>query len=546
MLRRVWGLGRHYHSKRMRTHQSTIARLDNVFKPIESAFEDSPSGDPSSGSYARKRKEEQFTKAHSYITKYIEAMSIGSPRTSGQFKAMIGKKPLAPLFLDQMKPKVRFITSAIEEDQLPLATLPEIAVVGRSNSGKSSLVNAIVGTRCCQVVNKPGSTKELFFYKVGDPPLLSLVDVPGFGFAYADAKTRSQWAEFSLWYLRARRNLRLVLLVVDARHGFADSDLELISFFSKNKIDYRVIANKCDLVEAGVLGKRLTVMGADIGVRENDILNHVVPVSALRGQGIEKIRAICEKVKLQRDVVIAGKRRLVIDLLEERRLRKAQLRSDREARRKEELVDTFGDQTDEEKEKDVIGSSDEGRNCYTAEPDAYRPDAQSIIKRETAGLAVGTDIRFLEPENFVSKDEIDNLGLRHGGHRADLPAPVNGNTNYTAEMKLGYELGWKMKLDLGPIPETGGEAQPERSSERDTHNVSALGFISTFNPPTVPKGIDRWKVTGLKPHIKTSRFKARPETAKFVVDEAKGARKDTPKQKRRWGNSFTSRKEAVS
>ena len=494
---------RQYHSRRMRTHQSTLTRLDNIFKPIESMFEDSvdPSGF-SSGRYAQKRREEKLARPLPCISRYLESKGLGSPKTSAEFRALVGSKPLAVRFLDQLKPKAKFITGALKEQDLPLATLPEVAVVGRSNVGKSSLINGIVGTRCCEVKNSPGSTKELIFYRVGDPPLISFVDVPGFGFAYESESTRTQWAEFSLWYLRARRNLRCVILVTDARHGLADSDLELISFFKKNKINFKIVLNKCDLVERSVLGKRLSVLFRDLAIPESQYFNHIVPVSALRRVGLEQIRSICELYKLKRDVVIGGNRRQVIDLLEERRLRRQQKRKS---------------------DNPVLPPNE---SASEMEQRAYKPDATSIVKRgpTSESCELGGDMKILGFEDFVSDDEIINLGIRGGSRRSDVPAPdpETENTNYEAKMKLNHSLDWKTQLELDSSNDAtvyGSELKSQKKSDVIQQDVSALGFIS-FDDNTsksVPKGIKKWKVMGMKPVIKTSRKKPKPETAHRIL-----------------------------
>ena len=534
-------LARAYHSRRMRTHQSTIARLDNVFQPIQSLFEDNDETSGSAGRYARKRAEEQLTRTPSFITKYIEAFGLGSPRTASAFRSLVGRKRPAVRFLDQLRPKSRFIAAAMQEAELPLATLPEIAVVGRSNAGKSTLINAIVGSRCCDVRNKPGSTQQLAFYRIGDPPLLTLVDLPGFGFAYADAATRSQWAEFSLWYLRARRSLRCVLLVVDARHGLADSDLEMISFMRSHKHEFRIVVNKTDLVEAGTLGKRLAVIGKDLNVPDSQLLDRVLPVSALRHQGLERLRSVCEQFKLKRQVTVAGgATRAVADLLEARRLRKAQQRTDRAERQEKLKSEIFGLESVPERKLRRRKLAPDASNCYEAEPDAYNPDELSIVKR-VSGEPIG-DVRMLDFENFVSEDEINNLGLKGGRHKTDVPAPVPGeeNTHYEAQMKLNHELGWKMKLDLEVTPTWSSVVEP--SDSKTAEEVSALGYISTYNPESVPKGIQKWKVAGLKPTIKTSRRKAPLDTAASLKKDAMKLSAETrDKQPRRWRNSFTNR-----
>ena len=508
-----------YHSRRMRGHQSVAAKLDNIFKPIETLFESSDNPSTSSGSYSAKRKEERFTRPLPSVVRYLEQHTIGSPRTRTEFRSLVSKKHLAVDFLNQLKPKTKFIASALKVDDIPLANFPEIAVVGRSNCGKSSLINAIVGTRCCQVVNKPGSTESLNFYRIGDPPLLMFVDVPGFGFSYSSESDRDIRNELALWYLRSRRNLRCVVLVADARHGLSDCDRELVTFFKNNKIKFFVAVNKCDLVESKDLAQRLTVIGRDLEISPDTLLDRVVPVSALRRLGIDKIRRLCEQFKLERSVVVKGEEKMVNDLLESRRLQK-------NARHKSKV--SLADF------KDPVGlhdcdepQSDEG-TCVgfsETEPAAYRPDEKSILKR--VGEESDEEIRILDVEDFVSKDEELNLGMRGGRKRADLPPPSQDTeTQYEVQMKLNHQLDWKMRLELdtghsgqGKVTR-GDKRRPEHHREDD---VSALGFISThnagrsINESVAVTGTDKWKLPGLKPTTKTSKFKKPKDTAMQIV-----------------------------
>ena len=510
----------------MRHHQSMLAQLDNIFKPIESLFEtrNGPDNSPSSpsGSYAAKRREEKSTRPLPSIVRYLEQYSIGSPRTRGEFRSLVSKKPLAARFLDQLKPRTKFLASALGEDQLPLATFPEIAVVGRSNTGKSTLINAIVGTRCCQVVDKPGSTEKLNFYRIGDPPMMVFVDVPGFGFSYGSAAGRDLRNEFALWYLRSRRNLRCVILVVDARHGLSDCDRELITFFKNNKVKYFIAVNKCDLVDSKDLAQRLTVIGRDLEIPQDRVLDRIVPVSGLRLLGVDKLRSICEKFKLERSVTVNGETRSVSDLLEARRLRK----SGKEKKSTRVSLADFKDSFQEE-EKDERSEFIEAE-CVSyseAEPAAYKPDEKSILKRvldEPEG-----EIRLLEVEDFVSRDEERNLGMRGGKAREDLPAPSEDtDTQYEAQMRLNHQLDWKMRLALddGQVKERDVERSTRVEGSNDEAELSAMGFISTHNAGksigehVKVKGIHKWKIPGLKPTTKTSRYRKPKDVVASISD----------------------------
>ena len=508
----------------MRKHQSVVAQLDNIFKPIEPLFESDESPSTSSGSYAAKRKEEKSTRPLPSVLRYLEQYSIGCPRTRTEFRSLVSKKHMAARFLDQLKPRAKFLVSALSEQELPLATLPEIAVIGRSNTGKSTLINAIVGTRCCQVVNKPGSTEKLNFYRIGDPPMMVFVDVPGFGFSYSKAPERDLRNEFALWYIRSRRNLRCVVLVVDARHGLSECDQELISFLKNNKVKFFIALNKCDLVDAKDLAQRLTVMSRDLGISPDTLLDKIFPVSGLRMLGVERIRSICEKFKLEKSVTVNGEKRTVCDLLEARRLQKSS-KVNRASKRKVSLADFKEIPAKEEFNSDT--SDGECVDYLDAEPSAYKPDEKSILKRaldEPEG-----EIRLLDVEDFVSRDEEKNLGLRGGKARDDIPAPSEStDTQYETQMRLNHQLDWKMRLELDDNVASRKESERiiRKDDSHDDEDLSALGFISTHNAGksiderTVMKGINKWKIPGLKPATKTSRYR-KPQDAVERIPKAR-------------------------
>ena len=501
-----------------------VAQLDNIFKPIQPLFEPTESPSVSTRSYAEKRREERSTRPLPSVLRYLEQYNIGSPRSRTEFRAIVSKKHMAARFLDQLKPKAKFLTSALNENELPLATLPEIAVIGRSNTGKSTLINAIVGTRCCQVVDKPGSTEKLNFYRIGDPPRIVFVDVPGFGFSYSSKSERDLRNEFALWYLRSRRNLGCVILVVDSRHGLSDCDRELVSFLKNNKVKFLIAINKCDLVHAKDLAQRLTVMSKDLDIPNDTLLDKIVPVSGLRMLGVERLRTICEKFKLERTVTVNGEKRSVNDLLEARRLRKCSKESS--GSKKVSLAD-FKDipQKKEEKKFEVVEG--ECVDYSDAEPTAYKPDEKSILKRvvdEPEG-----EIRLLNVEDFVSRDEEKNLGLRGGKARDDIPAPSEAtDTQYEAQMRLNHQLDWKMKLELDVNHSLGERIENTvRAKETsDDAELAAMGFISTHNAgkrieePVVVKGIHKWKIPGLKPATKTSKYR-KPKDAVDRIPQAR-------------------------
>ena len=461
---------RSYHSRRMRGQQSAVARMDNLFSPISSLIDSEELEEPRTGSYKKNRRTEQLTSAYPSVTKFINTFSIGSPRTSGARRAMLSKRSTVPLFLNEFRPKIEFITCASRAEELPLGTLPEVAFVGRSNVGKSTLINALVGKKICAVANKPGSTEELVFFKIANR--LSVVDVPGFGFAYAAASVRAERAAFALSYLTSRKNLRCVFLLIDARHGLADSDSELIDHFKRQKIVFKILINKSDLIDTKTLAKRVTRIAQTLEVPPNKILSSIIPVSALRAQGIDPLRALVGEFGMQRRVVIGGKEELVMDLLEERR-KKRLMKNDTPA-----------------------GHPSSGHSTQFCDIDlgAYTPDPNSIIKRSPVSKEA---IRLLEPNAFVSQDELTQMG----GLASTAPSLTT--------IKRRHHVGEKMKL----VSENEEQAPKETYRE----SIDITGFISTLDVESVPKGISRWRVPGLKPRIKTSRFKPKLDTAVQIV-----------------------------
>jgi GTP-binding protein len=146
----------------------------------------------------------------------------------------------------------RFVVGVAEATALPPESLPEIAFAGRSNVGKSSLVNALTGRHLlARVSNRPGRTQQINFFDLAQR--LTLVDLPGYGFAAAPLSAARHWHAAVRRYLANRAALRRVCLLVDARHGLKDSDRELLSALDGVAVSYQIVLTKTDKLAAAML-----------------------------------------------------------------------------------------------------------------------------------------------------------------------------------------------------------------------------------------------------------------------------------------------------
>lgn len=149
---------------------------------------------------------------------------------------------------------VTFLKSAPALQFLPDPAVPEIAFAGRSNVGKSSLLNALTGRRAIARTSvTPGRTQELNFFDVADPPRFRLVDMPGYGFAKAPKDVVRKWRFLVNDYLRGRQVLKRTLLLIDARHGIKPVDLEVMRMLDEAAVSYRLVMTKADKVKASEL-----------------------------------------------------------------------------------------------------------------------------------------------------------------------------------------------------------------------------------------------------------------------------------------------------
>ena len=149
---------------------------------------------------------------------------------------------------------VTFMLSAVSLDTLPPARLPEICFAGRSNVGKSSLINALTNRKgLARASNTPGRTRELNYFNVDER--LFVVDLPGYGYAKASKADIARWTKLTRQFLFCRASLRRVFLLIDSRHGIKDSDLELMGMLDETAVTYQLILTKVDKLKKGEVEK---------------------------------------------------------------------------------------------------------------------------------------------------------------------------------------------------------------------------------------------------------------------------------------------------
>ena len=181
-----------------------------------------------------------------------------------------------------------FIWGATSADQLPPEKLTEVAFVGRSNAGKSSLVNALTGRKSlARVSQTPGATRQINFFNLAER--LMLVDLPGYGFAKRSKTEAQAWQEMIFAYLRRRASLRRVVLLIDSRRGPMDTDIQVMGLLDQAAVSYGLVLTKCDELRTADRPKSLEAARAE-AVRHTAALAEIQITSALTGEGIPDLR----------------------------------------------------------------------------------------------------------------------------------------------------------------------------------------------------------------------------------------------------------------
>jgi GTP-binding protein len=183
-----------------------------------------------------------------------------------------------------------FLTAAAREEQLPDLNLPEVAFAGRSNVGKSSLLNALTGrTSLARTSHTPGRTRQINFFGLGGR--LVLVDLPGYGYARAAKTEARQWTALTRHYLRGRAQLRRICLLVDARHGLKPSDEAVMADLDEAAAVYQVVLTKIDKVKPEARAALVQRTAAAVA-KHPAAYPECLATSAARGIGIAELRAL--------------------------------------------------------------------------------------------------------------------------------------------------------------------------------------------------------------------------------------------------------------
>ena len=183
----------------------------------------------------------------------------------------------------------RFRGAAVDAASLPVTGLPEVAFAGRSNVGKSSLLNALTGrTSLARTSHTPGRTQQLNFFDLGER--LILVDLPGYGYARASKAEIRRWTSLARAFLRGRSQLRRVCLLIDARHGLKDSDREIMTELDQAAVSYQIVLTKADKVKSPALAATRRTIAHELA-RRPAAHPHCEVTSARSGRGIAELRA---------------------------------------------------------------------------------------------------------------------------------------------------------------------------------------------------------------------------------------------------------------
>ena len=175
-------------------------------------------------------------------------------------------------------------------EQLDKSCLPEICFSGRSNVGKSSLINKVLNRKSiARVSSKPGKTVTINFYRVDN---IRLVDLPGYGYAKVPFSEKTRWSDLMEGYFGSGRNIKRVFQLIDMRHPATEFDISMLEFLNHYEIPYTVVLTKADKLNKTETEERLTLIKEELGVLGEGI--EIIPFSAQKNFGVEQLRTVIE------------------------------------------------------------------------------------------------------------------------------------------------------------------------------------------------------------------------------------------------------------
>jgi GTP-binding protein len=188
--------------------------------------------------------------------------------------------------------KVELLATAVKQEQYPEEGPFEIALAGRSNVGKSSLINTLINRKnLARTSSQPGKTQTINFYNINDE--FRFVDLPGYGYAKVSLKEREKWAKMIESYLVNRKRLIEVILLLDIRHPPGEHDRLMYDWIKSFGYNGIIIATKADKISKGKWAKHISIIQKELGVENKDL---IIPFSALKKQNVDKVWKVIEEI----------------------------------------------------------------------------------------------------------------------------------------------------------------------------------------------------------------------------------------------------------